>query len=67
MFFEVGYTSLLPTAIKFEMQLYSQSFSSKKHILAFFDQQILWIEDNFSEKLLNFCSFNCTYLWRKIM
>ena len=64
MFFEIGCTSLLPTAFKFDIKLHLKPFFLKKNniFLHFLAKKNLWIEDNFSEKLLNFCPFNYTYL-----
>ena len=33
--FEIGYTSILPTALNFDIKLHSRPFFFKKHIFAF--------------------------------
>ena len=40
-------------------------FSSKKIFLAFLTKNNCGLKDNFSERLLNFCPLNCTYLGNK--
>ena len=61
-FFGVGKTNLLPTAIKFDKKLHSKPFFFNKSYFCIFNKKNCILTDNFSERPLNFCPLNCTYL-----
>ena len=68
-FYEVGKTSLLPSALKFEKKSVKTIFLKKKQkqIYASYTKKTCGLKDNFSKNLLNFCPLNCTYLSKKLI
>ena len=60
-FFEVGKPGLLPTALKYDIKFHSKPFYLKSIFLHFYPKNC-GLKENFSERPLKFCPFNCTYL-----